>query len=399
MPPLLLIAAVVGHSAPASTTLSAADRTPAAVVVLTPFGSQSSVGTSRLIRAVGEILDRRTDLHAQSSEQSGIDAAALAACPARQQLTCWTRRLAAVRPAHRTPARYLFVLAVRRADAEHDRVAITMLDPSVADRLLDAITPDELETAIFQQTPRTSPIIVSSRRGSDLVDRLDQAFSQAFAAPLTAAGQWQPYGQATLSSTCDNCEVLVDGRLVGLSRAGPLRIEGLRGGSHTVNLRRGGQTVRRCEVQTSAGTHTDITDAMCPRRPSSTDNTDLWLRYGGMLTAAAGIAFLTYGAVQAADAPRALCLIPEGSDRSQCDSIGAPGIGFSSDGAITDRVNDVNPSGIPTAAIGAGLLGAGATWTAGSWFWEDWPPWAQATLGAAIGAAAFGVGVAAGNAL
>ncbi|MEO1336742.1 MAG: hypothetical protein AAFV29_13930, partial [Myxococcota bacterium] len=228
----LLLSAAVSQTAPL--TLTAAEPVPVVVIVLTPFGSGSAVGTSRFVQAMAEILKKHTDLRALSAEQAGLDLQALADCPARQQLTCWSQLASnAVRPGQ-TAMPYVFGLAVRKIQDDLDRVSLTMLDAALSYVYRDVDSPEEREDVLFRATPRTPPIRIPSRPPEALKRALDRLVTESLAEPLQKAGHWKPFGAIEMSSLCDRCEVMIDGRLVGISHRGRLRIEGLRSGAHTV---------------------------------------------------------------------------------------------------------------------------------------------------------------------
>ena len=396
MPPLL-IAAAIGQTLVASTTLSAADRVPAVVVVLTPFGSGSAVGTSRYVRAMARVLARRTDLRGLSPEQAGIDLPALTSCPARRQLTCWTDVVRGAANAPRKPPRFLFSLAVRRVDANHDRVSLTMLDTTAAERLRTIGAEEQREDALFRQTRRSRPVRIARSNDRALLAALDAVVKEHFSTALQSAQHWAPFGAVYIESTCNGCEVLVDDRIIGISRPGRLRIVGLRQGPHAVEFRTGDRVTRVCPTAAVPGRSITVPSSACTTaEDASSSGKQLWLRYGGLASGIAGLALITYGIIQANDAPTAICVVPSGASAADCDELGAPGLSFNADPELTTRAADVNPSGLPTVALGAGLVGAGATWATGSWLWEDWPWWAHALTGVAVGGAAVTVGVVAG---
>ena len=394
--PVLLLVAFMSQTATAPTVLSAAEREPAVIAVLTPFGSGSATGTSRLLRGMAAVLERRTDLRSQSVEQAGIDAAALAACPARSQLRCWTDIVVAATQQDPTPPRYLFGLAVRRLADGRDRVSISLLDTSLLATLPPSMAPDEREDAIFRRTPRTRAVRVPSN--ANLVAILDRLISESLAETLDRSGHWMPFGGVQIGSSCDGCEVLVDDRLIGLSRTGPLKIIRLKSGPRRIVLRKGPSSVLQCQVDIRANVLRTRVAESCRSTPIATESeARLWFRYGGLAAGLAGAALVTFGASLSADAPDGYCLVPNDAPADSCQTLGSPGFGFETAPSLNDDANDVNPSRIPIIAVGAGLLGAGATLAVGSWGWNDWPWWAQALLGIGIGGAAFGVGVAAGG--
>ena len=352
----LLLAALMEPAVSAPMVLSAADRIPAAIVVLTPFGSATSLGTSRLVRDLGEVLLRRTDLRPLSSEQAGVDPAAFASCPAREQLTCWTRQAADSRLEQGAGPRYLFVVAARRIAPARDSLTITLIDPSITAPITEGPTADDIEDAYFRTTPRTRPIVVDRREGKRGTVLLDQIVVETFEDRWTKDGHWQPFGRILVSySDCQNCEVLVDDRLAGISGNETFQIHGLRAGPHAIALRQNRQTILRCLVHVTANRLTTISASACQSDPDTAKT--IWFRYGGVVATAAGIGLITYGALQAANAPRTVCLVPAGGNAAACDSLGAPGLGFGGEGAITDRPQDVNPSGVPTAGDRRRLTG------------------------------------------
>ncbi len=396
MPPLVLLA-VASPLAAAPVELSAADRVPAVIVVLTPFGAGSAGGTSRFTDAMADVLQQRTDLRPLSAEQAGIDLAALKRCPIRQQLTCWSQVVRATRENGRAPVQLLFGLSVRRVDDATDRLTITMLDATLVDRLRGPITRDEIEQAIFTRSPRTPPVNTSIRDGPSVRDTIDALVTGHLAEALARLGRWSPFGAATLNSSCDGCEVILDDRLVGIARFGRLRIMGVRAGEHRLQLRRNGVTMVRCRFSVVPPHSTVVRPSACVAVGTETPIERLVLRYGGLATGIAGAALVTVGIVQASTGPRAICVTPAEANGDGCAELGAPTLGFDSDPSLTDRRDRVNPSGVPTVALGAGLLGMGATLAAGSWLWDDWPWWGELLLGAAVGGAVVGIGTAVGG--
>ena len=394
----LLITAVLGATAPNPVELSAEQRTPAAIVVLTPFGASSAVGTSRLVAAMARVLERRTDLRGQSPEQLGLDLDALSACPARRQLTCWSETVRSTAQGPGQSPAFIFGLAVRPLGDGRDRVTVTMLDVALAKRLRTSVDED-IEAELFRATPRSRPIVVSNRNDSSLISALEGLVSTHFESALTAAGRWNPFGSIEVSSPCEGCEVIVDGRLIGISRTGPLRITELRAGEHALQLRQSDTTILSCRTLSAVGQRVRVPAEACRARVPATDSASSrpWFRYGGLASSAAGIALVAVGAVQASSAPNGICVLPSSASTNDCRELGAPGLNLTTDGGLTDRREDINPSGVPTVAIGAGLIGMGATMAAGSWLWDEWPWWGQLLVGAAVGGAAVGIGTAIGG--
>ncbi|MEM7678496.1 MAG: hypothetical protein AAF449_21100, partial [Myxococcota bacterium] len=332
MLPFVLSAAV---SQIAPLTLTAADPVPVVVIVLTPFGSESAVGTSRFVRATAEILKKHTDLRALSAEQAGLDLRALAECPARRQLTCWSQLVNGEAARGQITFPYVFGLAVRRIRDGVDRVSITMLDAALADKYAGPSLAAEQEDLLFSTTPRTRPVRIPSAPDDALSDALEQLIVESLAQPLQKAGHWHPFGTVEMSSGCDRCEVAVDGRLVGISTDGRMRIEGLRAGVHTIDFKGSNGALKRCSVFIEPYTMTEFDIGQCEGGSEGDSKENNWIRYAGAAVGVTGAALLVYGAVQNSGSPAALCFVPAGGDSTTCGRLGAPGLGFDADAGLT----------------------------------------------------------------
>jgi hypothetical protein len=173
---LLLAAQVTGD----------AERREAAMLILTPFGSSSHTGTSRIFSAASRAFEAVTDIRLVLASDAGVDVDRWMACPSDRRLTCW------VRVAREARVSLLLVVTVA-ASIEGDRVAITMID-------LDEVSGLE-EDQIFERLGEVAPREVGDP---------DATFASVVSSdlrPFLERHGWFRSAPPGMAKACDGCEV------------------------------------------------------------------------------------------------------------------------------------------------------------------------------------------------
>lgn len=369
-------------------TVSAAVRAPAVVVVVTPFGKATATGSSRLLDAFAEALEARSDLEVRSAEQAGLSLRAFLDCPSAERLTCWARTVGA---GGSEAPRHLFVLSARPVDAERDRVSATWMDLDALEGRLERhrdARPEEREDILYAASVHTPPRDV---RVGALASAFAGLLQEGLQARLVSSGYARTYASLVVRADAPDAWLSVDERVLGpLPAAGAVRVEGLVAGRHRVGLVGPdratvlGRCGRAVELGPEDPADLDLRGCQSLGAPPSPVPGQV-LRWTGAATAVLGAALVGVGIQRARSGPSTICV---GSAR--CDALGLPSLAFDPSAGPTADRDAVDPGGLGWAPLGAGLLGAGATWLTSSLLTEVEAWWWPTLAGLVVGGALFG---------
>lgn len=341
------------------------EREVAVLLLVVPRDRAPEVSASRLLDEVSEALEYRTRLEIAPPDRLGIDELALDRCELDRLHTCWVRVL---RSAQGVDPR-LGLIAVERPHG----LALVALDLRRAARIIDSgSNPEAVESELYSTAIR--PEEVPFEGSADLGVRIAEALEPG----LRTLGLWFENGRIVLSAPPGE-EVRVDGAPVATTEEGSTRLGGVPAGSRLIAV--GDRFERRVSVPAGGSV---LVEVPAPPVPSALRTVTIW---SGVGVAVAGVA-VTGWALAAAEPDRYGCLTSGGA----CP--GPAGVGFRSvpeSGATGPGA--IDRSAVPAAAVGAGLLAAGVTWSLGALLFhdEDEDPWWALAGGLVVGGLALGV--------
>lgn len=364
---------------------SVGERAPLVVVVLAPPQAPAQLAVSTILEATDRVVRPWTGLAVRSPEQAGAEPSALARCPTERRLTCWLTVAEALDP----PPPFLLAVSVLARAGEPDRVSAVLLDVARGREVLRGVEglddrEDLLQIHAVQSTLGASPL--ADVRA--LEAWLGALLTERWRGPLEARGQWMPLGRVRLELD-RAAHVELDGRALGTLGPGEVLLDELRGGRRTLRLTAAdGAAAQALTLVLEPGVEARPAviwpSAVAPLLRTTT-------AWAGVGVAAVGLGLATWAA---AASPGARGLTP-------C-------VGPACEAALPERWDDActltrdDPAGcgaergVRIAPLGLGLLAGGATWALGAALGEpeEWP-WLVWLVGAAVGAASYGVMVAA----
>jgi hypothetical protein len=359
--------------------ISAGERTPAVMLVIAPKEVALRVPSSAFLDAASRVLEAETRLVLLPPERSGADMGVLAGCPPDQRFTCW---LAAAPP----PAKYLFVLLARP-----EELTLFFLDAELA-RGGGSGSKEESESRIFARAIQVGPVQVDSTRA----DALDRWFQEMLRGPLAAAldrsGDRAPLGRILLRAPEAGVPILLDAETIGATAPGATELRDVRPGSRKLAIAPPGLPPLAQDVLVREGRTATVSFSL---ELGAGDPPSTTLRYGlvfsGVVAAVLGGVFVVNAAERAGDV-RQGCLARTG-DPAECEDLGAITFGHDSAALPALDADRANPSGVPMAALGLGLIVHGAISAAGGLYVDEQGDlWMPLVLGLAAGAATFGAG-------
>lgn len=380
--PSLLLWALAGAPLEAP---SVGERAPLVVVVLAPPQGPAQLAVSTILEATDRVVRPWTGLAVRSPEQAGAEPSALARCPTERRLTCWLTVAEALDP----PPPFLLAVSVLARAGEPDRVSAVLLDVARGREVLRGVEglddrEDLLQIHAVQSTLGASPL--ADVRA--LEAWLGTLLTERWRGPLEARGQWMPLGRVRLELD-RAAHVELDGRPLGTLGPGEVLLDELRVGQRTLRLiAADGAAAQTLVLELEPGVEARPAviwpSAVAPILRTTT-------AWAGVGVAAVGLGLATWAAVAS---PGVQGLTP-------C-------VGPACEAALPERWDDActltrdDPAGcgagrgVRIAPLGLGLLAGGATWALGAALGEpeEWP-WLVWLLGAAVGAASYGVMVAA----
>ncbi len=374
-------AAVASTPDPGVLERSVGDTETVALVSLAPREVESAHSPSAVLRAADTALARDTSLRAASGESSGVDPSALRACAPAERLACWTRVATRAAPA----PRFLLAIGALPVASGVDQISAIWLDVTAAAAALDAG-----DTAGLLAATRTFGAREVSARDPDALGVWFGELLAELSDGLARTGHWRPFGRVRLEAAPAELALELDGRPVAVTDGRPVVLAGVRAGSRSLALR-SGDVIRWTErVEVLAGATTTIEASTAARAHALRAP----LRWGGLGVAAVGIGVAVAG-LASGGGRDSLCVVRPGSSADDCPSGAGPRLGAGAlEGPSTDPA-DVTGAGVPALPIAAALLGAGATWAIGASLGEPRDaPWWAIVVGAAVGGAALGLGLA-----
>lgn len=362
-----------------SASLHAGEQPTVAVALLTS-GDGAPVSLSRLLDTIAPALDD-AGLAVRSMEQVGVDTARLRACSALTRLSCWARVVE--RAAGASALRHLLVVSAR-TDARRLRLSAIFLDLDDTARIFADGGPDETraENALFDAALRIDETVLPRRQ------RAVRAWFDAIAAGplrgfLEARGQWRSLGAVEIVGAAPGTQVVLDDRVLGTARTPSTTIDQVAPGARKIVLLRS---------STSSTTHPfDLPPAGLARIvvPSVVEehHTAAWLTLGGSAAAVVAGGVLAAVAASRASDVRAGCLRVGGED---CEGRSVSHR-FDTGALPTTRLDDVDPGGVPLAAIGVALVSSGiGAGVSTALTWDEFEGWLPALVGVAAGLVGFG---------
>ncbi len=411
MLPSALALALLLAGAPDEPThlIAVQERVPFAFLLNTPTGGVAKTSSSELIRFVTDTLRRDTSFAVQL-----LDGEVVKTC--QGQLTCLVlaarrdyERDALLRP-DGTPlpyrehvrrmseggphyARYLLVLSNVSVPDRPDRMTASLVDTDLALAIFHeadrsrAEWEEWVETRISTAAMPKGTLREDVGSDSEAAQFIERVVRREYQPLFAASGHWQPYGDVDLATRVDGLEVLLDGQSVGSTQGGLTRLTKLLPGTRAISLRHPEFATLDTTVTVRRGETTTV--PLEPIRLEGTGSEGLRsaVFYTGLVSAVVGVGALVFAAVRQDGDVRTVCFDgPCPSGRFQ--TLGYdPGVAFSA-------AEDVNPSGLLVAPLGAALLSTGAAFSLGTLLFEDASPWRSVLVGVVAGGAVYGLGAA-----
>lgn len=349
---------------------------------LEPTGTLAWISTSiedealdaRLYASVQARFSRSTSLAVHRGRALGLDEARLRACGGR--FTCW---LDVVEAADRPPEHVLVATTIDLGDGTH-RLLLALFDVELARRARDAARarsgddPEAIEALIFEDAVVSESMIRSLSTRAD-ADRAVDTFVDLHKGHLAQARVWSPTSTLQLRlPDLGDAELRLEDRPIPADTS-TQTLRRLRPGRYTLALRSPSHDFAPVDLDLEVPTSSTVRFAV-PAPPSTVvaRRVRLTTRWSGVALAAAGAALLTHALVAQDDT------LEIAGCRDECDD--------------TSRFQELGP--FLEAPLGYSLIGAGATWTAGS-FLEGEPheaPWWSIVLGTVVGATAYALSAA-----
>ncbi len=360
----------------AATTLTAGERTPAALMIVTPRNVPLGVSTAVVLEGMTRAIEAKTSLEVSSLEQAGVDEVALRRCSFEERFGCTSRIVRASFPT----ARFLFVADVH--PGKPARLGLTMIDLEEATQITSGGgSRAEQEDRLFSASRSTPLSPVRLRRealrahAADLLDGTFREKLTGFSGAL-ASIEIEVFGPGSTV-------VALDGRTVGAIETTSATLRDVRPGAREITLTREDTPPFTQRVTVAIGTPARVVMPAPPEVPVLR-NAAL---YAGLAVVAAGIGVGIYGAAATNDDTQATCLMRAGA--SGCPSVGALGFGYTAPGPPTTDPSAVDggPEFLPLA-VGLGVTGA--VWSLSTVFFaEEEPLWWSIAVGLLGGVASF----------
>ncbi|MBK6689018.1 MAG: hypothetical protein IPG45_31410 [Deltaproteobacteria bacterium] len=353
IPPLLLTLALVGQVA-----VPVSERARLPFVVLSPSAQPIQTSRSRLLQVVSESVEPWTRYRVIS-----LEGEELGAC--RGRLSCLSKvGLRVVPKADRMLILSLLarpegdIASVLLLNLERTRAALTEVrDP-------EAATDQRIELELSETGltwPRDGMAPVSTE--VELRRLLEESVQHAFRRSFERAGAWQVYGRLEIGSPVAGLSVMVDGRPVGVTVAGTLRLDNVEVGPRRLAFESVDYVPIHQTIVVSPGDTQQV--ALDPVKIRNlTRSRSLTILAGG-LTTTAGIGLLGFAELDDVR-PR--------SGRGEYLRFGSPPNGRNGEG----------PAIVP---LGLALITAGITWAVGTWLFgeEEEAPIEQWVIGLIAG--------------
>lgn len=355
--PLLLSLALVGQVA-----VPVAEREGLPLVLLSPSGQPVQTSGSLLLQAVSEAVEPNTRYRIRVLEGEEIGAC-------RGRLSCLSRiGLREVPKASRILVVSLLagpngdIASVLLLNLERTRGAL-LPGRAPQEGSDQAVELDLSETALAWPREGMAPVTNEQELRGLLNDAVQQAFRRSF----ERAGAWQVYGRLEIASPVAGLSVALDGRPVGMTVAGILRLENVEAGTRRLAFEAGGYAPILHTVVVSPGYTQTV--ALEPEKVSDPSGPRAFTIFAGALSATAGLGFL------------ALAELADPRPASARE-------GYLHFGFVSTGRDGEGPAIVP---LGLALLTAGATWALGTWLYGDTKdlPVGQWLLGSVLGAALY----------
>jgi len=371
-----LIAGLVASASPtpAPTVVSLAQRAPLAFVLNTPSGERGRLRVSEILAALGEPLDRHTDL-----ALTPVDATAISECEGA--LACLARRVP-------RRAELLLVLSYFAASGDRpDRVSALLVDVASADACAsDPFGEDRVDECVSERAVRVRPPPENLRDASEARAVLTRIVQDHLRPALEAKGHWEPHGQVLLQEVPSGAALLVDDQTVGVASGGPILLSGLALGEHQVAYAVGGVVQSGAGVTVQRGATPEV------RLAVDTSGFRAPLFWSGVGLAAAGAGLTIWSAAYAASQSDMVQNCPEPSCRSSFFTLERQ-----VRGDIEIFEEDPNRGSVLALPLGYSMMITGGTWAVGSQLVDDDPVlhWILVGAGALAGGLAYGISAAA----
>jgi hypothetical protein len=386
-----VFAAEPSVSEPKIAEISVGERRPFSWVYLSPAGQVAYASESALLHKVSSLLDGQTDFVVEPMPTGDVD---LCLEPeSSRRLLCLVQQVESrdaqsLEKQYKLPTEVLLVVSVVPAERGQDSIKAWGIDVAKA-RTMPA---GAGESWLLQNAMLVEGFTRTARDEID-VDLTIEALIQELRSTLLPQGRWLATGNVQLNTPVDGAEIVLDGRNIGATEGGPLRLSGVQAGRRTVRLSHPDFEPFEQAVEVSPGSE-PILMAELQQKPSGTAIVaNEVLFWSGVATFVAGTAILTVSLVDQGDYAVG-CIYPEGGSTEACSTNQ-----FAAPGAPSSPGPNDNPNGtgLPLAPLGYSLMGMGAVWSLGTaLFGDDHTfPWVELVSGATAFAASMAISLAA----
>jgi hypothetical protein len=382
--PLFLLALMAAYAADEN-TLTAAEKKPIGVLLITPTGNVASTSSSELIRIVGGLLDAHTDL-----VPALIDPVSVASC--RGRIACF----ATSSSVDTAGARHLLVLSNFTGKNAPDRLSVLLIDVEAAKRIIadmprEAEDDLELDARLGDGAVLARPKWVVLANADETRAYLRKVFEEELKQSFEATGHWEPYGTIALELEEPGFAIELDGRALGVTKAAPAKIAGVLPGKRTLRLTHPSYEHEPTEVLVERGALLSLTpDLKIKAGPSATVRSAIF--WSGLALAAGGTALTAIAVTGGNSSSELLCVSASGGDCMDRRSFarsdqpgGAPAFG-----------ENARPGGFLFGPAGYSLVAAGGMMALLALIFEeeDRFPWIELAAGVAAGVLSYGLSAA-----
>jgi hypothetical protein len=363
-----------------------AERDLLGVVVFTPGPILANVGAQDVIRALASDLEPHTRFRA-----GGFDPGIMTECGGK--LACMADKVRAEHP------RLLLVVS-SLAKKHGARLSVTLLDVDLAlheHDIADKQRPDweqGLEALVNERAVLFGPAFIELESGAPFEPAIARFVDESLRPPLAARGEWDPFGEIVVTAPA-GAEVEIDGRPAGTTKEGPLAIDRVLAGRHTVQVRHRAYLPYETPVDVPRLDRTSVDAVLIPRPAEGAAELRRAVLWSGVGLMAVGTVLASVAVFRQNGDVEVYCFAGGTPPSSCAGSRQFQTAGYSS-GVAPSFKNDLNPGGVLVLPLGYSVFLTGATWSLGTLvFGSDGDvPWVQLAAGVVAGVLAYGLSAA-----
>lgn len=383
------------------------ERVPIALLLINPKADVAGTSISEVLQTVSQVLDRHTNFSVDVIDPQDV----MTFCEGR--LGCIVRRVrkdyerdrllaadGSPMPydehlkalGNRPYTRYLVILSNVAQQGRPDRLSSLLVDTDEALAEWHEADQQRRDWQRDVESRINSSAVVARPKWAELSNAqqtqayLQRLFRDDFHGVFARSGNWHPYGSVAIRTNLEGLSIQLDGRLVGSTREGVTRLEGVTAGGRTVLLSHPEFDPFTRDIVVEAGSTQGIDATVQTRSMSGGRVGVLW---SGVGIAAVGAVFVGLALEQDASSLKIVCVRSNKSASGSCGTEGRSEF-TSLSGADGD---DPNGAGVLTAPLGYSLMASGAAFSLGSLLSpsDTEIPWLAIGAGLVVGALSYGI--------